>query len=155
MNALSQISKKRIDRLTKLRREAERREQDALKHMQKASKRNGELRARMDNLDQGYVQEYSSRVAAEMQQAEVGAEAGHVYWRHRCRRSCPKKLASLSIAEERARQAQAQHERRQPEASSLFHSRNKLNRNSRNLNVPTLRLKNGRKRMSGLVKTIP
>ena len=48
-------SKKRIDRLTKLRREAERREQDALQYAQGVKKELEETKARLQNLDQVIV----------------------------------------------------------------------------------------------------
>ena len=50
-------SQKRIDRLTKLRREAERREADAIKYAEAKQREATELQARLDKLDQGYVQE--------------------------------------------------------------------------------------------------
>ena len=112
-------SKKRIDRLTKLRREAERREQDALKYAESVKAEMEQLKARMDNLDQGYVQEYSSRVAAEMQQAEANLKQAISIGDTDAAVAAQKQLASLAIAEDRARQAQIQHERRQPEEAPV------------------------------------
>lgn len=112
-------SKKRIDRLTKLRREAERREQDALKYAESVKAEMEQLKARMENLDQGYVQEYSSRVAAEMQQAEANLKQAISIGDTDAAVAAQKQLASLAIAEDRARQAQVQHERRQPEETPV------------------------------------
>ena len=112
-------SKKRIDRLTKLRREAERREQDALKYAESVKAEMEQLKARMENLDQGYVQEYSSRVAAEMQQAEANLKQAISIGDTDAAVTAQKQLASLAIAEDRARQAQVQHERRQPEETPV------------------------------------
>lgn len=112
-------SKKRIDRLTKLRREAERREQDALKYAESVKAEMEQLKSRMDNLDQGYVQEYSSRVAAEMQQAEANLKQAISIGDTDSAVAAQKQLASLAIAEDRARQAQIQHERRQPEETPV------------------------------------
>jgi hypothetical protein len=112
-------SKKRIDRLTKLRREAERREQDALKYAESVKAEMEQLKARMENLDQGYVQEYSSRVAAEMQQAEANLKQAISIGDTDAAVAAQKQLASLAIAEDRAKQAQIQHERRQPEEAPV------------------------------------
>lgn len=112
-------SKKRIDRLTKLRREAERREQDALKYAESVKAEMEQLKSRMDNLDQGYVQEYSSRVAAEMQQAEANLKQAISIGDTDAAVAAQKQLASLAIAEDRARQAQIQHGRRQPEETPV------------------------------------
>ena len=106
-------SKKRIDRLTKLRREAERREQDALQYAQGVKKELEETKARLQNLDQGFVREFSSRVEAEIAQVKndlsqalsVGDSAAAV--------EAQEKLAKLAVSADKAENAQAVQKRRQ------------------------------------------
>ena len=106
-------SKKRIDRLTKLRREAERREQDALRYAEGAKKELEEMRARMRNLDQGYVQEFSGRVDAELGQVKKELQQAMSVGDSEAAVEAQEKLAKLSLAAQQARQAQIQQERRQ------------------------------------------
>ena len=106
-------SKKRIDRLTKLRREAERREQDALQYAQGVKKELEETKARLQNLDQGFVREFSNRVDAEIAQVKndlsqalsVGDSAAAV--------EAQEKLAKLAVSADKAENAQAVQKRRQ------------------------------------------
>ena len=106
-------SKKRIDRLTKLRREAERREQDALRYAQGVKKELEETKARLQNLDQGFVREFSNRVEAEIAQVKndlsqalsVGDSAAAV--------EAQEKLAKLAVSADKAENAQAVQKRRQ------------------------------------------
>ena len=104
-------SQKRIDRLTKLRREAERREKDALAYAEAVKKESEELRAKMRNLDQGYVQEYSGRVESELESAKTSLRQAMSIGDTDAAVEAQERLAQLSVAKERARQAQAQMER--------------------------------------------
>ncbi len=63
-------TQKRIDRLTKKMREAERREQEAINYARQVQTESQQLKQRMDNLDTSYVSEFSTRVTAQMEQAE-------------------------------------------------------------------------------------
>ena len=56
---------KRIDRLTKKMREAERREQEALAYAQSVKSESEKLRTQVSTLDTGYLNEYGGRIAAE------------------------------------------------------------------------------------------
>ena len=105
-------SQKRIDRLTKLRREAERREKDAIAYAEAVKKESDELRAKMRNLDQGYVQEYSGRVESELDSAKVALRQAMSIGDTDAAVEAQERLAQLSVAKERARQAQAQMDRR-------------------------------------------
>ncbi len=109
-------SQKRIDRLTKLRREAERREADALKYAEAKQREAEELKARLDKLDQGYVQEYSGRVESEMEAAKNALRQAMSIGDTDAAVEAQEKLSSLTFARERARQAQMQYERRAEEA---------------------------------------
>ena len=104
-------SQKRIDRLTKLRREAERREKDAIAYAEAVKKESEELRAKMRNLDQGYVQEYSGRVESELEFAKTSLRQAMSIGDTDAAVEAQERLAQLSVAKERARQAQAQMER--------------------------------------------
>ena len=104
-------SQKRIDRLTKLRREAERREKDAIAYAEAVKKESDELRAKMRNLDQGYVQEYSGRVESELEAAKTALRQAMSIGDTDAAVEAQERLAQLSVAKERARQAQAQMER--------------------------------------------
>ncbi|MBL6840989.1 MAG: hypothetical protein ISQ84_02430, partial [Pelagibacterales bacterium] len=64
-------TQKRIDRLTKKMREAERREQEAIKYAQAVQGESNNLKQRMTSLDTNYVTEYTNRVNTQMQQAEA------------------------------------------------------------------------------------
>jgi hypothetical protein len=63
-------TQKRIDRLTKKMREAERQREEALRYAQGVQTEAQKLKARMDALDTSYVSEYSSRVETQMATAE-------------------------------------------------------------------------------------
>ena len=112
-------TQKRIDRLTKKMREAERREQEAIKYAQGVQQESNQLKQRIQNLDTNYVSEYSNRVSTQMQQAEaalaraieVGDAAGTV--------EAQRALTNLAIQADRAAQAKAQSERaRQQQAAA-------------------------------------
>lgn len=103
-------SQERIDRLTKLRREAERREQDALKYAEAIKKESEELKARMKSLDQGYVQEYSGRVESELAAAKNQLRQAMSIGDTDAAVEAQERLASLTIAKERAKQAQSRFE---------------------------------------------
>ena len=109
-------SQKRIDRLTKLRREAERREKDAIAYAEAVKKESDELRAKMRNLDQGYVQEYSGRVESELESAKTALRQAMSIGDTDAAVEAQERLAQLSVAKERARQAQAQMDRRREAA---------------------------------------
>ena len=109
-------TQKRIDRLTKKMREAERQREEALKYAQNVQAEAQTLKQRMDALDTSYVQEYSSRVETEMTTAEqelaraieVGDTNGVV--------EAQRKITRLAIQNDRAEQAKAQQERQAQQA---------------------------------------
>ena len=63
-------TQKRINRLTKKMREAERREAEALNYAKQVQQESHEIRTRMDSLDSHYVNEFSERVTTQQKQAE-------------------------------------------------------------------------------------
>lgn len=102
---------KRIDRLTKKMRSAEREREEALNYARQVQGEAEELRKRMDALDNNYVQEYSSRVETQVATAEqelaraidLGDTNGVI--------EAQRKLTSLALENDRAKQAKMQQDR--------------------------------------------
>ena len=59
----SESVQKRINRLTKKMREAERREEEAIKFAQNVQAESEQIKQRMQNLDQGFMTEYGQRIS--------------------------------------------------------------------------------------------
>ncbi len=97
-------------------REAERREQEAIRYAQGVQQESHELKQRMRNLDTNYVSEYSNRVSSQMAQAEdaltraieIGDSAATV--------EAQRALTNLAIQADRAEQAKMQSELAQEQA---------------------------------------
>jgi hypothetical protein len=104
-------TQKRIDRLTKKMREAERQKDEALRYAQGVQAEAAQLKDRMNAMDTNYVNEYSNRVTSEMGTAEgelaraieIGDTNGVV--------EAQRKITKLAIENDRAEQAKAQQER--------------------------------------------
>ena len=101
---------KRIDRLTRKMREAERQKEEALKYAQNVQTESNAIKTRMQQLDAGYVSEYGGRVEAEQQQVETelkrAVEVGDV----EATVAAQKKLTQLAVAQDRYEQARLQQE---------------------------------------------
>jgi len=103
-------TQKRIDRLTKKMREAERREQEAVRYAHAVQSEATQLKSQVEALDTNYVSEYSNRVTSEMERVEeqlarsieLGDSAATV--------EAQRKLTSLAIQADRAAQAKLQQE---------------------------------------------
>jgi hypothetical protein len=104
-------TQKRIDRLTKKMREAERQREEALKYAQNVQAEAEQLKQRMDALDTSYMTEYSSRVETQTATAEqklaksieMGDTNGVI--------EAQREITKLAIENDRAQQARAQQER--------------------------------------------
>jgi len=104
-------TQKRIDRLTKKMREAERQKDEALRYAQGVQAEAAQLKNRMNAMDTNYVNEYSNRVTSEMGTAEgelaraieIGDTNGVV--------EAQRKITRLAIENDRAEQAKAQQQR--------------------------------------------
>jgi hypothetical protein len=111
-------TQKRIDRLTKKMREAERQREEAIKYAQGVQTEAEQLKKRMDALDSNYVNEYTTRVETQMSTAEqelaraieVGDTNGVV--------EAQRKITSLAIENDRAKQAKMQQERYAQQAAA-------------------------------------
>ena len=104
-------TQKRIDRLTKKLREAERRENDAVSYAKNVTSESNQLKQRIDSLDSSYVNEYSNRVSSQMEQAEKdlarAMDLGDTAEAVKIQRT----MTSLAIENDRADQAKVQQER--------------------------------------------
>ena len=104
---------KRINKLTKKMREAERREQEAINYAKNVQNENSQYKNRLQELDQGYVHEYGGRISAEQQTAEDelkrAVESGDV----NATVEAQKKMTQLAVVQDRYEQAKAQQERQQ------------------------------------------
>ena len=141
-------TQKRIDRLTKKMREAERRESEAVNYAKQVQTESVTLKNRMANLDNSYVHEYTNRVTSQLDQAEKELGRAMELGDTQAAVEANRKITSLSIENDRASQAKMQH------SSSSSNSSNSHN-NSRKFVVRTARRKSGRNRTIGLVKTRP
>ena len=109
-------TQKRIDRLTKKMREAQRREEEAINYAKQVQEEATKLKERFSTLDSNYVTEYSNRVSTQMEQTEkelarameLGDTAAVV--------EANKKMIALSAENERANQAKLAQERQQQQA---------------------------------------
>ena len=107
---------KRIDRLTKKMRSAEREREEAINYARQVQTEAEALRHRMDTLDNNYVQEYSSRVETQVATAEqelaraidLGDTNGVI--------EAQRKLTSLALENDRAKQAKMQQDRLRQQA---------------------------------------
>ena len=116
--------KKRIDRLTKKMREAERREHEAIRYAQTVQGEMQTTKNRMQALDQGFVNEYGSRIAAEQQQAEQQLKAAKETGDTDLEVEAQKKMSQLAVsadkytqAQQNAKQQQAAAQQRQQQAA--------------------------------------
>ena len=111
-------TQKRIDRLTKKMREAERQKEEALRYAQGVQSEAQKLQQRMNTLDTSYVNEYSTRVETQMGSAEqdlaraieIGDTNGVI--------EAQRKITGLAIENDRARQAKMQQERYAQQAAA-------------------------------------
>ena len=111
-------TQKRIDRLTKKMREAERRESEALNFAKKVQAESQAVKQRMDSLDTSYVNEYSTRVTSQMETAEKdltrAMELGDTAEAVKIQRN----MTSLAIESDRASQAKMQQDRYRQQATA-------------------------------------
>ena len=110
---------KRIDKLTKKAREAERQQEAALNYAKNIQAENNALKNRVDSLDRGYVAEYGDRIATQSEALQKDLETAIATSDTASQVELNKKLAQLAIEDERVRAAQAQQkqqEQYQPQA---------------------------------------
>ena len=103
-------TQKRIDRLTKKMREAERQREEAINYAQKVQAESTELRNRMNALDTNYVTEYSTRVQSQMTAAEQEMAKAMEINDTAAVVEAQRKITALAIENDRAEQAKLQQE---------------------------------------------
>jgi hypothetical protein len=111
-------TQKRISRLTKKMREAERREQEAVNYAQAVQGESQALKARMNKLDTSYVTEYTNRVNTQISQAEANLARAIDMGDSKATVEAQRALTGLAIQQDRANQAKAQSDRSQQQASA-------------------------------------
>jgi hypothetical protein len=99
---------KRIDKLTKKAREAERQQKAAIEYARGIQQENVTLRGRVHNLDVGYVNEYGDRITSQTQAITKDLETAIATNDTSQQVELNKKLAQLAIEEERVRAAKAE-----------------------------------------------
>lgn len=111
-------TQKRIDRLTKKMREAERREQEAIKYAQAVQSEATSLKQRMQNLDTNYVSEYTNRVNSQIAQAEKELSRAIELGDAAATVQAQRQLTALAIQADRAAQAKMQSDRARQQAAA-------------------------------------
>lgn len=101
----SQKVQKRIDKMTRKLREAERQQQAAIQFAQGMQKENVSLKGRVQDLDAGYVNEYGDRIASQSAALEKDLEVAIATNNTSEQVDLNKKMARLAIEEERVRAA--------------------------------------------------
>ena len=102
---------KSIDKLTFKIREAERREKEALKFAEAVNKENADLKSKVKDVDEGYLDEYSKRVTSEMEKAQAVLQDAINSGNAKKQVEAQQAIARLAIEEERANASKAQRER--------------------------------------------
>ena len=100
--------KKRIDRLTKKAREAERQQEAAIGYARQIQAENQQLKSRVDSLDKGYVAEYEDRVNTQTEALQRDMETAIATSDTSAQVELNKKMAQLAIEEERVKAAKLQ-----------------------------------------------
>ena len=106
-------TQKRIDRLTKKMREAQRREEEAINYAKQVQDEATKLKERFSALDSNYVTEYSNRVSTQMEQTEKELARAMELGDTSAVVEANKKMIALSAENERANQAKLAQERQQ------------------------------------------
>ncbi len=110
---LTNNAQKRINRLTKKMRDAEKKEQEAIRYAQQVQKESQELKQRMASLDNGYMQEFGTRIDVQTSQAEANLKRAVEIGDADQIVAAQKELSKLSYQSERFNETKNQHERQQ------------------------------------------
>ena len=111
-------TQKRINRLTKKMREAERQREEALRFAQQVQNESNSLKSRLTNLDTNYVNEYSTRVSTQLSQAEAELSRAMEMGDTKSAVEAQRKLTALAIQADRADQARSQQQRSAQQAAA-------------------------------------
>ena len=103
---------KRIDKLTKKMREAERREQAALAYAEGLKKKYSDVKSKYDEIDESYVKQYDARIDSEKDQVKAKLKAAIEMNDSEAIISAQEDLARLTVEKERAKISLADREKR-------------------------------------------
>jgi hypothetical protein len=110
----SQSVKKRIDRLTKKMREAERQKEEAIKYAQGVQSEAESIKAKLNAVDQGYLTEYGGRINAETASAQEAFKRAIAVGDPDATLEAQKKLTELQFASNKLEEAKRVQSRRKP-----------------------------------------
>jgi hypothetical protein len=105
-------TQKRINRLTKKMREAEKSADEATRFAQIKAKENEELAKRLNQMDTSYVDQYSGRVESELSQTEASLRSAMEIGDTEAAVSAQRRMTQLAVEADRAAQAKSANERR-------------------------------------------
>jgi hypothetical protein len=151
----SQSVKKRIDRLTKKMREAERQKEEAIKYAQGVQTEADSIKAKLNAVDQGYLNEYGGRLTAETHTAQEAFKRAIAVGDPDATLEAQKKLTELQFASNKLEEAKRVQSRRKPPEQAQQQPQAQQHNISNPRLGQILGLKSGRKRMNGLVTTTP
>ena len=106
-------TQKRIDRLTKKMRTAEREKEEAFRYAQQVQSESNNLKKRINNLDVSYVAEYGTRVDTQMKEAENELKQAMELGDTSAAVAAQRKVTQLTLENERVGQAKLQQKRTQ------------------------------------------
>jgi len=103
---------KRIDKLTKKMREAERREQAALAYAEGLKKKYSDVKTKYDEIDESYIKQYDARIDSERDQVKAKLKTAIEMNDPEAIISAQEDLARLTVEKERAKISLADREKR-------------------------------------------
>ena len=106
-------TQKRIDRLTKKMRTAEREKEEAFRYAQQVQSESDNLKKRINNLDVSYVAEYGTRVDTQMKEAENELKQAMELGDTTAAVAAQRRVTQLTLENERVGQAKLQQKRTQ------------------------------------------
>lgn len=109
-------TQKRINRLTKKMREAEKNADEALRFARQKEQENQQLAQKLNQMDTSYVDQYSSRVESDMAQTEAALRNAMEIGDTEAAVAAQRKMTQLAVEADRASQAKAANEKRQKQA---------------------------------------
>ena len=105
-------TEKRINRLTKKMREAEKNAEEALNFAKQKDQENKNLTQKLNQMDTNYVDQYSGRVESQMAQVESNLRAAMEIGDTEAAVKAQKEMATLAVEADRAEQAKRAQERK-------------------------------------------
>lgn len=109
-------TQKRINRLTKKMREAEKNADEALRFARQKEQENQQLAQKLNQMDTSYVDQYSSRVESDMAQTEAALRNAMEIGDTEAAVAAQRKMTQLAVEADRASQAKAANEKKQKQA---------------------------------------